>query len=453
MPQITVFPIHKQNGTTAMSMMSPGALLRDQNNNELVLGSAYQPVGPAAYFAIKGFDANQSVGATQFQVGQLLEWMAQRAEPSWMRVVNSRTLVDVAVKQIAGIGFLSYIYRVEFYFDGRPTPYSVILKVPSTINLSVFTKSDAFVANWAYKLFVRHNKEIFCYENFGSAIAAAGIVHIPKLFHAVPVESPIQLERGCLLIEDLDQSAIMGNTVQGLSQLQVESMIRVLAKMHALSLALPGSQEMLDTLSFQFSLDEEDGQAKFNAVRALIATGHDYWARHGPLLERIAQQHELMQLDVHKRFGAPAVMCHGDFWTNNVFFERQPDGTMGEELFALIDFQFSHPNSGLQDIARFMLLCVNSPLKLRFLDDWLVLYHDTFAQACRTWGLSSCPYTMNMVRQMFLAHYPSEMLFSIVILMNYYSRVEDPGMKTALLGRMISSFEWLRQKMKAQGQC
>ena len=55
--------------------------------------------------------------------------------------------------------------------------------------------------------------------------------------------------------------------------------------------------------------------------------------RHGPLLEKIAGQHELMLLDSHKQFGVQPVLCHGDMWANNVFFERLPDGTVGQELW------------------------------------------------------------------------------------------------------------------------
>jgi hypothetical protein len=37
----------------------------------------------------------------------------------------------------------------------------------------------------------------------------------------------------------------------------------------------------------------------------------------------------------------------------------------------------------------------------------------------------------------------------MMIIMQHFARAENDGLKTALIGRMISSFEWLRQKMKA----
>ena len=42
--------------------------------------------------------------------------------------------------------------------------------------------------------------------------------------------------------------------------------------------------------------------------------------------------------------------------------------------------------------------------------------------------------------------------FSIVILMQTYGRVEDEVLKTALLDRITSSYEWLRKKMEINGE-
>lgn len=94
MPQVTFFPIRKQNGTL------PVLIALDQNNNEIVVGKKPAPIALLA----KDLDENQAVGATLFTISHLLHWMAQRGDPSWTRLASSRTLLDVAVKQIAGIG-------------------------------------------------------------------------------------------------------------------------------------------------------------------------------------------------------------------------------------------------------------------------------------------------------------------------------------------------------------
>jgi len=101
-------------------------------------------------------------------------------------------------------------------------------------------------------------------------------------------------------------------------------------------------------------------------------------------------------------------------------------------------------DTGINDLHRLILTCVNSSLKLRYLESWLQLYHQHFSDACKRFGVK-CPYTMDMVRRMFIHQYPSEMLFSYIIILPYYARAEDEGQRTALLGRMISSFEYIRK--------
>lgn len=43
--------------------------------------------------------------------------------------------------------------------------------------------------------------------------------------------------------------------------------------------------------------------------------------------------------------GTPPVLCHGDFWSNNVFFDVDDDGKINDHIAALFDFQFAHPSN------------------------------------------------------------------------------------------------------------
>lgn len=35
------------------------------------------------------------------------------------------------------------------------------------------------------------------------------------------------------------------------------------------------------------------------------------------------------------------VLVHGDYWANNIMFEKDPDGTVGDSLVAIVDWQLS----------------------------------------------------------------------------------------------------------------
>lgn len=101
-------------------------------------------------------------------------------------------------------------------------------------------------------------------------------------------------------------------------------------------------------------------------------------------------------------------------------------------------------DSGLNDLVRLILVCSNASLKIRHLKEWINLYYETFANSCKKYDVTN-PLTLKMTYQMFHYHYPSELLFSYIILLNHYARATDPGMQTCLLGRMISGFEFIRR--------
>lgn len=87
---------------------------------------------------------------------------------------------------------------------------------------------------------------------------------------------------------------------------------------------------------------------------------------------------------------------------------------------------------------------VNASLKIRYIDDWIKLYYNTFNELCQKYNVK-CPYTLELVEKMFWHVFPHEMLFSFIVLLNYYSKVESEHFQNALLGRIISSFELIRK--------
>jgi len=73
----------------------------------------------------------------------------------------------------------------------------------------------------------------------------------------------------------------------------------------------------------------------------------------------------------------PAVMLHGDTWTNNIFFERDTkSGVLGTKMLAMIDWQGSSAGCGLMDLAHFSALCVGEELRQKFEKDVIKRYFD-----------------------------------------------------------------------------
>jgi len=60
-------------------------------------------------------------------------------------------------------------------------------------------------------------------------------------------------------------------------------------------------------------------------------------------------------------------MIHGDFWSINVFFNRQiPGGKIGTELTTVFDWQMSYAGCGLSDLSRFASICVRDDLRQKY---------------------------------------------------------------------------------------
>lgn len=74
-----------------------------------------------------GVDPNQKIDPTPFTVGFVLSAMSG-TDSKWDKLVANRALKRVTVHPIA-VGFLSFVARIHFFFDGIPEPFSVVLKV------------------------------------------------------------------------------------------------------------------------------------------------------------------------------------------------------------------------------------------------------------------------------------------------------------------------------------
>jgi hypothetical protein len=79
--------------------MPKSSFMADLNNNVISTPTGHPTIGLA-------IDRMEMVGQTPFRVGQVLDWMAERADPGWMALANKRTLLNVKVQQVAGIGLI-----------------------------------------------------------------------------------------------------------------------------------------------------------------------------------------------------------------------------------------------------------------------------------------------------------------------------------------------------------
>lgn len=104
------------------------------------------------------------------------------------------------------------------------------------------------------KLAERHNKEVYFYEHFAPHLRH---FHLAKIYSTRDCHSSTDLEHACILMEDLGPHGVGPSVVGGMNKAQVESVIRAVAEMHALSLALPDSAALMEKLCWTHPLDRE----------------------------------------------------------------------------------------------------------------------------------------------------------------------------------------------------
>ncbi|KAH7697868.1 calcium/calmodulin-dependent protein kinase type 1 [Aphelenchoides avenae] len=388
-------------------------------------------------------DVEKKIEPTRFTVGDAVALM-NGTDRGWDELISTHVLKDVTVHPIA-IGFLSFVAKINFHFEGLPDPFSVILKVPTADNMAQLNNnlSDEYLEDFAATLAESHDREIYLYENLKKIPKNFGL---PKVFawKACPEgrRNRAGLMETYMLMEDLGLHGAMPDIVTGMSKGQIETVIRAIAEFHATSLTLPNRDELFKIIRPSRSIAKEN----FDLVIGNLPNMHETFKRHRDLLMEIDRNNEIIMFDAHVPFGTPPVLCHGDFWANNFFFEKNPDGTPSEKLYAILDWQLAHPGNGMVDFCRLVFNCANASMKLRHINEWLRLYYDAFHDTCHSLGIK-CPYKWETVQRMYHYQCPSELLFNFMLLSTYYQKVPHEGLRTSFLARMVSNFEMVRKNM------
>ena len=126
---------------------------------------------------------------------------------------------------------------------------------------------------------------------------------------------------------------------------------------------MPNINELLKTMKNVMSefTDEE-----FNMTDALIKLD-PYFAEHKDEVKEYLKLNAHQPEDPYLKFGKwfmsfqlirfldiDPLLCHGDLWLNNIFFQRNNDGMCGNNIATILDWQCCLPGTGLEDIGRFI---------------------------------------------------------------------------------------------------
>ncbi|XP_065223019.1 uncharacterized protein LOC135847429 [Planococcus citri] len=239
-------------------------------------------------------------------------------------------------------------------------------------------------------------------------------------------------DRMSLVLEDLSQSGY--RCADRLDQLDIEHCfyaLRCLAKFHALSVKLEttvGLPELVKRDAFM----SPDGMSdpSITAFQSHIPMYLDSLPQN--LKDRYPNMVEYFQtLTSAENLTLTAnrlttskfnVLCHGDFWTNNIMFEYDKYDTIRE--VKLIDFQLTSWSNPAKDLIYFIITSVKFELYLKYFPLLLRIYLDTLN---RVLSRLECPtYHMNQLLDDLDTMYPLAPLILCTALPLITSDPDDP---------------------------
>ncbi|XP_055855551.1 uncharacterized protein LOC129918832 [Episyrphus balteatus] len=303
--------------------------------------------------------------------------------------------------QLAGIGENSYglVLQAKISCPNKTRePFFCVLKIaPSNparrihMRVADYYKREAFMYNDVLRAFqeIQEEERIPVEEAFNA---------IPKVYHA----SLKDLEE-FFIFEDLIQGGFSRNSRSNLPTFELAiSALKALAKYHAMSFVIQAKkpelfQKLIGELRFNDNLytptmDQvtiEFAKKYVRRTKEMIAD--DKHRSNRTELMKVVQIFE----DTFKEIGlrsvdgggcAPyAVICHGDFWNNNVLYRY--DECNNPIDAKLIDFQMSRYASPVLDIVHYLFACTEKELRDAHFDEFINVYHATLTEHLRLFNL------------------------------------------------------------------
>ncbi|KAF7638723.1 RING-type domain-containing protein [Meloidogyne graminicola] len=330
-------------------------------------------------------DLNNLIPGTELSLQKLINSLNSSININGLLKNNKIKLIKVI--PIDGQGLMSNTFKICILFENENNnEFNLILKITTTKKLEKFRPGEikAFNENNSFDkvlniLFELCQAEANFYElvlpHFLNDKEFCKI--LPKLYSIKRSPNKIQIEKGFILIEDMSNKGKSPNIYEGLNNEQIISSILQLAKFHASSINL--SPKIMECFNLKYYGDliglEED---IFNRI---LNIGSTYFLCHQKILFAFLKKHNKLLTNLHNKYNIPPILCHGDFWANNLFFSKN------KKLSAILDWQTPHINTGLNDIIRLIFTGVNYKLRKQKLWEWLNLYFDTLQNESKKLGI------------------------------------------------------------------
>ncbi|CAD5225072.1 unnamed protein product [Bursaphelenchus xylophilus] len=356
----------------------------------------------------------------------------------WDQLISKYDIISAVAEPISGAGFLSNVLRVKFFFGGKEQVFNAILKVPTMARMAQFKEGEDFDVFEESLLFF-HNQEIEFYTSFARH---CDVLYFPKMYDFIKSDRAKRVH-GRILAEDVGHLGVLPDVLKGLDLKMCEEVMKTLAKFHAFTCCFL-TPDLIRQLQ-EMNENQIDYKVNENPFQM-----DPFFEEHRDEIMQLSDGHRTPINDAHSLFEIAPIMAHGDCWANNMFFERKLDGSCGEKLFTLFDWQLTKIGTGLSDLSRFLVTSASYEVIEEHLEHLLKLYYKTMEESMNIRG-RKVPYDYETCKAMFRYEFPNEFLFCLVVLPVLVSNTDDEKIRKGVLRRMKAAFFYARDCAKEIG--
>ncbi|KAE9548281.1 hypothetical protein FO519_008505 [Halicephalobus sp. NKZ332] len=296
---------------------------------------------------------------TKYTVQFVAKYLEERNEE--FRNLSKDGISFFEIHNLSGIGYMSFILKIIFHFE----------------NKNHFRKRNEEFMKFGKLLEKAHNRECFFYEEVAPLLKNT---KIPKCFG---VQRKDEENEGFIMMEDISDRGVLETVIQGMTYEQVKAVVVDVALLHADSRTLP--QEIFDKLELDNAI-----HASGESFRGLMEHESPVIQKYRQNLQSCCDLENHMFPESHLAYNTPPVLSHADIWINNILFEKKDDGTAGEKVYGLLDWQLTHRGNGMNDLVRLLNVSVDEEIRRKHRMDLFQLYLDTFGSRLGELGMKSC---------------------------------------------------------------
>ncbi|KAM7355803.1 uncharacterized protein ACRADG_001753 [Cochliomyia hominivorax] len=345
---------------------------------------------------------------------EILTKFSSKIFETYKRLAYERDIYtyDINARPVSGVGENSYGFILQVCLKSNNSEKEDECKQFTTI-LKISPKNPAFRTH--SRIVDLYKREVFMYEKvFGefkllekqklfelqqqkheiTNSSAYKFDIIPQIFYA-----NLDLEDEFIIFEDLTLSDYQQNSRTNMPSYDlVCATFRSIAKMHAMSFVLQYRKPDV----FQNLINEMSDNLFTEDMEPLtVEFGKKYIRRTRVMLEQEMKSSSRKQIEALKRLEenfkeiclrcvdgkatAPyAVICHGDFWNNNILYKY--DAHHQATSAKLIDFQLSRYASPILDLVHYLYACTERDLRNKHFMEFMDIYHQTLTDHIHYYG-------------------------------------------------------------------